>query len=424
MKNFKYAYLGITKKVFLSFIIIIQVMVTSFMIYSALKIRNDINNNANSILNIFNDKKAYYMKVSEDFIDRINSEKFTSRDVLEAYNAIKNIQGTHFYCREDGFSIPYFDGIEKFKDNPSFTTIEDVKFIPVKSMWMDKNMWQKFKLNFIEGNGFREEDFEKENDKIPVILGYDYKDKYKAGDTFPYYDTQNKKIRNAEVIGILQQDSYLLYKVDYAEKFENLNNYIVTAFIDLDKLPEDKLLTNYYFQVFDLFNTSYFLFDETKSDIEIEKNLADINEVFEELNIGKQNIKSVNKYLDIDKEMLQAQKHNSLIMLIMIILFLSIGIASSVLYRIKKEKKYYGIHIMNGATLNDICIRVFEEIFIMFLIGFGASIGIIKSNFKSLNANILMLILLLLFIISIFISIVPILKIKKLKISELIKDGE
>lgn len=424
MKNFKYAYLGIIKKIFLSFIIIIQVMATSFMIYSALKIRSDINNNANSILSIFNDKKAYYMKVSDDFNDKMDNKKITNQNVLEAYKVLNNIQGTHFYCRNSAIPIAYFDGIEKFRNNTSSKTVDDVKYVPVNLMCIDKNMWQQFKLNFIEGNGFREEDFEKENDKIPVILGYDYKDKYKVGDTFLYYDTENNRTRNAEVLGILKQDSYLLYKVDYIEKFKNLNNYIVKAFVDIDKLPEEKLLTKYYYQVFDLFNTSYFLFDETKSNTEIGKNLADVNEAFEELSIGKQNIKNVDKYLENDKEMLQEQKHNSLIMLIMIILFLSIGIASSVLYRIKKEKKYYGIHIMNGATLNDICIRVFEEIFITFLIGFSGSIGIIKLNFKSLNANILMLILLLLFIISIFISIVPILKIKKLKISELIKDGE
>lgn len=424
MKNFKYAYLGITKKLFLSFIIIIQVMAASFMIYSSLKVSNDINQNANSVLNIFNGKKAYYMKISQDFMDKLSGGKFTNEDVLKSYKILKNIQGTHFYCRNSAFPIAQFDGIENFRKNPSTKTIGDTKYVPVNSMWIDKNMWKQFKLNLIEGNDFQEENFEKESNEIPVILGYDYKNKYKVGDTFSYYDTKDKNIKNAKVLGILKQDSYLLYKVDYTEKFQNLNNYIIGAFVDLDKLPEDKLITDYYSQVFDLFNTSYFLFDETKSNAEIEKSLGDINKVFEELNIGKQDINSVDNYLESDKEMLQTQKHNSLIMVIIIVLFLSMGITSSVLYRIKKEKKYYGIHIMNGATLNDICIRVFEEIFTIFLIGFISSIGIIKLTFKSLNASMLIQILLLLVIIAIFISIVPIVKIKKLKISELIKDGE
>lgn len=423
MKNLKYAYLAISKKVFLNFIIMLQVIVASFIIYSSLKVSNDIVQDADRILNIFNNKKAWYMKVSNDFMDKLENKKFTSDDVLNAYNILKNSKFVHFYSESSHIPVEPFEGVEKFRNNPSSVTVSDKTYLPVNMFYMDKEMNNQFQLNLIDGRGFNKEDFEKEEDKLPVVLGYNYKDKYKAGDTFHYYSYEDKTVKEAKVIGILQKDSYLLYKVD-AEQFTNLNDFIVSVFVDLDKLPKDELLTKYYIQTFDLFNTSYLLFDKSKSDDEIQKIVGDVNKSFISLNIGKQNIENVDNYLQINKEMLVAQKHNSRTMATIIVIFLSIGITSSLLYSIKKEKKHYGIHILNGATINDICIRLFSQTLIICLIGFIASIGILKSIFNTLNFNLFIQVLIVFIIISLVTSIIPIVKVKRLSVVELIKDGD
>ena len=77
------------------------------------------------------------------------------------------------------------------------------KYIPVNSFYVDKKMLNNFNLKTIYGTVFTNEDFEKEENVIKVMLGYDYKDIYNPGDTFMIYD-DNEKVRQAVVMGILE----------------------------------------------------------------------------------------------------------------------------------------------------------------------------------------------------------------------------
>lgn len=427
MKIFKYSCLNIRKKLFVNFIIMIQVMASCFLFYSALDANNKISQEADRILNVFNGKKAWYMKVSSEFNynSKPGKDKFTNNEVLKAYNAIKSGDFTHFYIDDDFFIVKDFPGINDFIANPVTAELGNDKYMAVKGFRLDKIMNKEFKLKFVSGHGFSDEDFENIVDIKPVILGYDYADKYKVGDIIDYLDSKDKStMHQLKVIGILEPDSSLLYKIDTTAKFMNLNTSIVQPFIDLDKVPKDEILTTYYIQVFNLFNTSYLLFDDSKTDEEITQIVDDLNNTLRELNIGKLDISSVDKYLAMDKVSLISQKKQAETLALIVILFLCIGILSSLMYSIRRDRNQIGVHILSGATLDDISLVIFVQNLLIMLIGFILSFFLIKNRFPSISYPFMAKTLLMLIVLSIAISIIPMRAIKKLNVNELIRSGE
>ncbi len=424
MKIFKYAYYNISKKLFLNFIIMIQVMATCFLFYSVLDVNNKIAEESNKILNVFNNKKAWYMKVSSEFNHNYSKGLFTCDDILNAYKVIKEGDFSHFYLSDTSFLVKDFKDSNDFIANPVTKIIDNAKYISVKGFSMDKEMNKEFNLPLSSGQGFKDTDFEKISDRIPVILGNDYTGKYEVGDTITSLHPIKGSTYTLKVIGILNPDSYLLYKIDTGSEFLNLNNSIVAPFIDLDKVPKDTLLTDYRIQSFDLFNTSYFLFDSSKSDVSIETTMKELNDKFQKLHLGKLNIRSAEEYIALNKESLNSQKKHSETLSIIVTLFLSIGITSSLMYTIKREKGDIGVHILNGATLNDIAvITLVQNLMIMFM-GLLTSLGIIKITYSSINYRFMIYISIILILLSILISIIPIATIRKLNVNELIRSDE
>lgn len=423
MQNLKYAYMSISKKYLLSILIILQVAVASILIYSVISIGNEIVEDANNVLNIFSGKKAYQMKCSLYFSDRLNNNKFNEDEILEAYNLLSKNTFEHFYSVSSFTWVREFDGIQKFVNNAHSLVVDGEKYIPVNSFSVDKNMFSNFKLKTVYGTVFATEDFEKEEDIIKVMLGYDYKDFYKPGDTLIIYD-DNDRVRRAEVVGILEKDSFLLNKVDTTDIFTNLNSYIVIPYIDLDKLDKSRLLKNHSIQVFDLINNSYFIFEGSTTDDEINKVIIDINNKLESLNIGSQIIENVDEYIDVNNTMLLDQKRFISILAIIIITFLSLGMITSMLYSIKNDQKLFGVHILSGAVIEDLLIRMFEESLLRFGFGFFVSVFFIKAIYNSLQIQIFIKIFLLLVVVCILISLLPAYKLKKLNVSELLKGGE
>ena len=122
--------------------------------------------------------------------------------------------------------------------------------------------------------------------------------------------------------------------------------------------------------------------------------------------------------------MLLEQKKFISILAIIIITFLSLGMITSLLYSIKNDQKLFGVHILSGAIVEDLLLRMFEESMLRFTFGFILSVFFIKAIYNILQVQILIKILLLLVLICILISLIPANKLKKLNVSELIKGGE
>ena len=94
------------------------------------------------------------------------------------------------------------------------------------------------------------------------------------------------------------------------------------------------------------------------------------------------------------------------------------------MYSIKREKSQIGVHILSGATLNDVSLTLFIQNFMIMCIGGIASFGFIKAKYSTINYKFIIYILIIMFVIDIIISIIPIKTIKKLNVNELIRSGE
>ena len=292
MKNFKYAYLSISKKIFLNLIIMVQVVVVSYMIYSFLNINENISKETDKILSVFNNKKVCYMKVGNDFTDKLVNDKIESSKVIEAYTILKDSKEfTHLYLGRESLYVEEFNGIEKLRCNPSSTVIDEINYLPINLLKIDNDTYKQFGLEVEEGTTFGEVDFKEEQQALPIIIGEKYLSSYKVGDIIKYAD--NNEIKDAKIIGVFKENSYMLHKVNSSNKFVDLNNSIVAPYVDIDKLQQEKLLSNYNSQVFNMFNTSYLLFDNSKSNDEINTIIEDLNKKFQEMGLGKQDIEKM-----------------------------------------------------------------------------------------------------------------------------------
>ena len=103
------------------------------LIYSVISIGNEIVEDANNVLNIFSGKKAYQMKCSLYFSDRLNNNKFNEDEILEAYNLLSKNTFEHFYSVSSFTWVREFDGIQKFVNNAHSLVVDGEKYIPVNS---------------------------------------------------------------------------------------------------------------------------------------------------------------------------------------------------------------------------------------------------------------------------------------------------
>ena len=183
VKIFKYAYLNISKKMLINFIIMIQAAAICFLFYSVMDVNKKISDEADKILNVFNGKKAWYMKNSGEFHYRFFDGTITPDRILEAYKTVKEGDFIHFYLDDDFSMMKKFKNMDNFIANPSSKVIDGEEYLAVKGFNIDKDMNKQFKMKFISGNRFEDKDFETIQDVMPVVLGYDYNGKYKTGDT-------------------------------------------------------------------------------------------------------------------------------------------------------------------------------------------------------------------------------------------------
>ena len=83
----------------------IQAAAICFLFYSVMDVNKKISDEADKILNVFNGKKAWYMKNSGEFHYRFFDGTITPDRILEAYKTVKEGDFIHFYLDKFLISI-------------------------------------------------------------------------------------------------------------------------------------------------------------------------------------------------------------------------------------------------------------------------------------------------------------------------------
>lgn len=293
----------------------------------------------------------------------------------------------------EGKAFSFMSGeleLESVNVNKNFRikTSDDKKLYPV--LYISAYIQEYYGWNVIDGRMLTNEDIEYEGEYIPVILGYDYAEYYKVNDIF-----EDKY----KVIGILEEDSFYL-NPRWQGKVYNLDKTIMIpmnygtvgwggAFLNqLNVLTEDQDVLN---------KITIKAFEEGLQEVTFRKMTDQLIYINNDMAV------KIKIYLGI-----------AFILLIMCIA----SEVSTLLNIIESRKKEFIIHIMCGAEKKDIYIRIGLQIFIILLISSILSCFIFTEFLNWI------LTLVCISIIAVIVLAVPLYRLHKQTIAEMLKRKE
>ncbi|KZE59962.1 MULTISPECIES: hypothetical protein [Bacillus] len=381
-------------------------------------------------------KESFYAKFKNKNIYQLSDNLFDFKEEQFFSNPSELIKIKHFYMELNTTKdFLYLNttlqpiGINKFKGNDTFLNgyeigqvdkpykinEKDENYSTVKSVQLNKNIFSVSALKLQEGSLFKSSDFIYEEFKeIPVLLGSDYSDVYKLGDIIEI-DYVDKKLKG-RVTGILDSNSVLPVR-DQIEF--NLDRYIILPELIIQQSPRNSsdliFQQRHYLQ---LINGQLL---SVKDTLEIRKNMKRISQKtgFEDyIVIGANGLG-----IDIVFSMLK-QSQNLLILfalLLFILCILSISIAYNIKWDIVLRK--YSIHLISGATINNIYVFMFSEVALIIL----SSLLIVFISIKSIGIMpwFYYLIMMVTGVFTVLLGILPVyIRLKKVNFSALLKGKE
>ena len=260
----------------------------------------------------------------------------------------------------------------------------------------------------------------KNQEEIPIILGYSYHNIFKVGDTIEYL--RGEKIKKSKVIGILK-DNTLGICGDPNNGIVNFNDYVI--------LPQMRTSNNHYYnddvdKSTSLFTYIFNGFIVIKNDKNKEKVFEDIEKISIENSVDLKFSSLAKNMNDLKNNSVERQQ-SSLALGTIILIFSIVGLVSSLLHSINKNIKEYGVHLMSGATKRQMISRIIMQITIIVTISYLIALNYIAIKFKDvaaikLNSMSIFYTTILVVILIVIISILPGIKMLKLDINQLMKE--
>ncbi|RDU22339.1 hypothetical protein [Anaerosacchariphilus polymeriproducens] len=199
----------------------------------------------------------------------------------------KKLDYLEFY-EQSAQKIGYYEGALNFvlEENEEYlnqvVTSENGKkeyVTTLNTIEIGKTLNEQLKDVILEGRCFNDDDFNYQNNNaIPVILGADYKESYKIGDTLSLYyiaDTFNFK-----VVGFFPADYTLKHNI----AIYSLNNFICIPFFDIEAISSCGLDKDFLFSYYLEKNNCYVAYDAKNSDDKKAKEEV-INDIIKRTNI-------------------------------------------------------------------------------------------------------------------------------------------
>lgn len=423
--NFKYAFLNLCRKPVFTILTILQLIAACTLLYESYSYKTYYSTRINKMIQAYQDKNLYYMKVisQADFenVDRKSYEGFSS--YLKDSRDFKYIA-----VFENGLYLNIGDKNGDFIMTYVPETIGNEKYQMVYYLNVDSNFFKKFDFKVNKGRAFRNNDFNIGKDEpLPVILGDAYSGIYKTGDIIK--SDIDGKLKNMEVIGFLDKGYY--FSTYGTSCMNNLDNYIIIPqqpiVIQLSKDPV-QMKTNediYKGQLSNYCSFGYIEINETNKLNEIS------DSIISEAKKAGLTVKIVSLNDDVQNSVASAKEQvNSVnVLFIVILCFTSVGIITSVLYSISKQLKEFGVHIMQGAVLTDIAKRVLYEILFLFVTAFICTFIIAATILKNkviitFNLYNLSIVFGIFLILALVLSVIPVIKVLRLSINDLVKGRE
>lgn len=417
MVNLKYVLKNISRNSIMFLLIIIQLSISIGIIYSVIsygqymsnfskKINNVISNLDNTWLIKSNDLNPFKLKLEtvENFRDYLSQS--------EEFDFVSSIS--------ENFVTRHFENVDEFLQTTNIVKNNNEDFYALKGIAINEKAYKYFDLKVHEGEDFKDIDYKKNQEEIPIILGYSYYNIFKVGDTIEYL--RGEKIKKSKVVGILK-DNTLGICGDPNNGIVSFNDYVI--------LPQVGTSNNHYYnddvdKSTSLFTYIFNGFIVIKNDKNKEKVFEDIEKVSVENSIDLKFSSLAKNMNDLKNNSVERQQ-SSLALGTIILIFSIVGLVSSLLHSINKNIKEYGVHLMSGATKRQMISRILMQITIIVTISYLIALNYIAIKFKDvaaikLNSMSIFYTTILVVILIVIISILPGIKMLKLDINQLMKE--
>lgn len=392
-------------KNYILYIFVIVTLVISTVLIFSIIIKNDIR-----ILHINNYKNTYimneYIRIM-DLYDKDNNPslnsffhekdslkklKKTFKDFNESFDYFvidkQNIESHTKYLGNEKFCSGYEEG-SLFKNQKIETELGDTIYVtPLKSLQLNEKAFEEFNLNknIDLGESFSNSSFEYyPGCKIPAILGAEYKEYYDIGGEFKgFYLNQEFDFK---IIGFFSKNTSIFY----SNKALFIDRYIVFPSLNYNAKPLNKEDETFQKILYSVKNWGWIKTNEKDNIESIEKEIeriADKNNVLYQLvkgeSISKTNINN-------DFAVLTNFQKVIFLMFLFISAIMFLGSIIILIKLINLNMNVYAIHLICGASLIRIKVKIYLKIIIAYLVSFFLAnticFGILKRSLESYNID-------------------------------------
>lgn len=436
----KYALKSVKSNKAFSLVLILQLICIFIAMYNIIDYSNTINYLSEKVEKIYANRSIYRFGYDEESFFTINNQD-------EGLKLIKELSDSEEYiftiAAPTEIPVILFDGYRQFiyQNCPIIETQDKQRYTYINSFSVNKNALDAYNVELESGRYFKESEYEQlEEGVLPIILGHDYKDIFKVGDIIEYVMIND--IYKAKVVGILKEDETIPIKFDNNNVEANgnvdSNNYNLNG-IMLIPYGENTIMNK--LNVSNVFWYNFVLLDSSLEDKRKDSILNEIEDKIENTIDSKFNRKSYDKEITLELDKYKELKANYSLTAIVAIVFSAITMIVSMLNSIKKRKREFGIYISCGATMKDIIGIIFFQMIAMVVIAIISTIIILKIyflyfeinsfylvfdsvEFRTINYKIIGLMLLFGVFYSSITSIIPLRKLSKLDIHELLRKDD
>jgi putative ABC transport system permease protein len=401
---FREAAKSIFKSRVFSLIIIIQLSISFLTLIAGVNLVQGTLNQLNKFSNVF-DESCTINLTNANMMPSFEYKETTQKELLQYYKELLNDKN----IVKMGACWTGGPGVFKLSDLGAIT---NGKFQGLCSpIYIDKNFFNYFKsMNISSGRNFTEEDFSKNNGElIPIIISEDLKNIMPINSVI---------IGKLKVVGILKNNNNLFYDNTgsiYTGVTQKERTIIVP--INYNNKSNREAITYGI-----LNNTMITLKNSSLSEEYINKiktNISNISPIaFDIYKVKDKKAEYINS--------IKTPIVMSISFAAILIIFSFFGIMSIILTSLIRRKKEFGIKLAIGWTFKDICSQVIIEIFLLGIVSYFIAVILslvsMQGGLYDLDLATYLPTLIIVVVLDIMYSIMPIAKIRKMKIVELIKD--
>lgn len=387
MKQWKYVLMDIRSRKGILVIFLLEIMAIMLLFSNAINSMVVTQNKLEKVSSLRN-SNAYIAvdNTSDEKMQQILNDEDCTVKLADFFNWLEN--DNIKYCSEFGYDISMNgEGI-----------IESQKSVT-------KDFFNMFGISVSRGRVFSDSEYEHEASICPVVIGAELEKKYKLNEVYKFENGGLGTEFKGKVIGVLSKNSM----------YYNLNNINMPIYLDNSYIVP--VNTNYNtekfsFSDYDMALSHMVIFDNSTDKMEqISKALSALN-LFD-INFISADEQTQEILHNVADEMLM-----QFMLAIFILIFTLVCINISFHKMIIQNMYEYGIHMICGATVQDLIRRFF--LFVYTIIGIALVLVII------ITCDYITAIISVLFglVLGIIVLIYPFVKLRKLAIIQIVNRGE